>query len=142
VDQRIESDVGGAASDLREGTDLRRRGVPYPAVQVQPVHALLDPLSLVGSAWGGDPLWRFVTSNHHPAIHASPPECERWQGDIAVLVIGELDGVERDRLLSHLDGCPHCRSLREELSETARALATLVRVRPGSSHDHPQSSGY
>jgi len=71
-----------------------------------------------------------MVSNGHSDIHTSPRECERWQGDIAVFVIGALEGVERDRLLTHLDGCPRCESLREELAETALALGAVVPVRP------------
>lgn len=66
-----------------------------------------------------------MVADRHSAIHASSPGCERFRGDIAVFVIGALDGVERGRLLNHLDGCPQCDVLRDELSETARALEAL-----------------
>jgi hypothetical protein len=66
-----------------------------------------------------------MVADGQSVIHTSPPECERFRGDIAVFVIGALDGVERARLLNHLDGCPQCDALRDELSETARALEAL-----------------
>jgi hypothetical protein len=66
-----------------------------------------------------------MVSNARPAIPTSPPECEQFRGDVAVFVIGALEGDERCRLLRHLDSCPHCDSLREELSEIARALEGL-----------------
>jgi hypothetical protein len=72
-------------------------------------------------------------ADDHSTNPTSPPGCERFQGDIAVLVIGTLDGCERSVLLSHLEGCPVCDSLREEISETTRALEAFrpfVRAEP------------
>ena len=74
-----------------------------------------------------------MITDDHSAIPTSPPGCERFRGDIAVLAIGALDDVERGRLLSHLDACPRCDALRDEFLETARALEMLrpfVRAEP------------
>jgi len=71
-----------------------------------------------------------MVADGHSNIQASPPECGRFRGDLAVFVIGALDGVERDRLLGHLDACRQCDALRNELSETARALEAVLPARP------------
>jgi hypothetical protein len=70
-----------------------------------------------------------MVAGGHSAIQASPPECGRFRGDLAVFVIGALDGVERDRLLAHLDACPQCDALRDELSETTQALEAMLPAR-------------
>jgi hypothetical protein len=133
VGERIEAGIGRASSHLRERADLYLRGLRDSTVQVQPDRALLDPLIVVGSARGSRKPGRTMVADGDSAIHTSSPGCERFRGDIAVFVIGALDGVERGRLISHLDACPQCDALRDELSETARALEVLrpvVRAQP------------
>ena len=50
--------------------------------------------------------------------------CERFHGDIAVLVVGGLGGDEEVRLLGHLEGCPRCELLRAELADVFKVLGT------------------
>jgi hypothetical protein len=115
---------------LREGTDLCHRGVCYSPVQVQSDHALLDPLRTVRSAHRSpSPRGNSVALRiDHSKVQMSDPECERFCDDIAVLAVGALDGVEKCRLLRHLDGCLRCEALREDYVETAMALEVVIPV--------------
>ena len=54
------------------------------------------------------------------------PECDAFRDDLASLAIGALTGLDRARVLDHLEGCPHCTAEVEELSATADALTTLI----------------
>ncbi len=54
------------------------------------------------------------------------PECEAFRDDLASLAIGALDGLDRSRVLGHLEGCPHCTVAVEELSAAADVLTTLI----------------
>ena len=64
---------------------------------------------------------------------------EQWQGPIAMYVFGDRPTNEEVGLLAHIDGCPDCRALAEEMSEThavlgyvdARAVAPTASVPPG-----------
>jgi hypothetical protein len=69
-----------------------------------------------------------AASIDHFEFRISPPECERFDDDIAVLAIGALDGVEKCRLLRHLDACARCEALREDYAVTAEALQALIPV--------------
>ena len=59
-----------------------------------------------------------------PTIHH--PECEAFRDDLASLAIGALTGLDRARVLDHLEGCSHCTVEVEELSATADALTALI----------------
>ncbi len=54
------------------------------------------------------------------------PECEAFRDDLASLAIGALDGLDRARVLAHLEDCPQCTVEVEELSATADVLTTLI----------------
>jgi hypothetical protein len=54
------------------------------------------------------------------------PECEAFRDDLASLAIGALTGLDRARVLAHLEVCPHCTAEVEELSATADVLTTLI----------------
>ena len=52
-------------------------------------------------------------------------ECKKHEQDRIAFLFGELEAKERDRFLSHLEGCPHCqRELREirEMTDKADSL--------------------
>ena len=49
--------------------------------------------------------------------------CEQWHGAIAMHVLGDLAQGEEVGLLAHLEGCPECRTLTQELEETCAVLA-------------------
>jgi predicted anti-sigma-YlaC factor YlaD len=59
-----------------------------------------------------------------PTTH--DPGCEAFRDDLASLAIGALTGLDRARVLAHLEECPHCTAEVEELSATADALTTLI----------------
>lgn len=54
------------------------------------------------------------------------PECDALRDDLASLAIGALTGVDRARVLLHLEGCSPCTAELEELSAAADALTSLV----------------
>jgi hypothetical protein len=54
------------------------------------------------------------------------PDCEAFRDDLAALAIGALTGLERARVLAHLEGCPPCTAEVEELAATADVLTTLI----------------
>lgn len=126
--ERIEGAMWRTSLHLREGTDLRHQGVRHPPVQVQPDHALFNPLRAFGSTG------RSVNSGTLPLridrseLETSHPACDRLHDDIAVLAVGAIDGVERSRLLRHLDGCPRCEAFREDYGEVAMTLDALIPV--------------
>jgi len=54
------------------------------------------------------------------------PECDAFRDDLATLATGALTGLDRARVLAHLEECPHCTGEVEELAAAADALYTLV----------------
>ncbi len=54
------------------------------------------------------------------------PECAPFHDDLASLAVGSLTGLDRARVLAHLEQCPRCIAEMEELSATADALTTLI----------------
>ncbi len=54
------------------------------------------------------------------------PGCDAFRDDLAALAIGALTGLERARVLDHLERCAHCTSEVEELSAAADALTNLI----------------
>lgn len=54
------------------------------------------------------------------------PECAAVRDDLASLAIGALTGVDRARVLAHLEGCASCTADVEELAAAADALIALV----------------
>lgn len=133
MDRRIEGDIWRASLHLRQGTDLCHQGVRHTPVQVQPGHALLHPLRAFRSTNRSVNRTMLALRIDHSEFETSHPDCERLQDDIAVLAVGALDGVERCRLLRHLDGCPRCEAFREDYAETAMALEALIPVATESS---------
>ena len=51
--------------------------------------------------------------------------CHEFEGLIALHIEGDLDGTERQRVESHLRGCPGCRSLAEELRESQASFKSM-----------------
>jgi hypothetical protein len=54
------------------------------------------------------------------------PGCEAFRDDLAALAIGALTGLDRSRVLAHLEQCPHCAADVEELVAAADVLTTLI----------------
>jgi hypothetical protein len=59
-----------------------------------------------------------------PSTHG--PECDAFHDDLASLAVGSLTGVDRARVLAHLEECSHCTDEVEELAAAADALCTLI----------------
>jgi hypothetical protein len=59
-----------------------------------------------------------------PTTH--DPECGALHDDLASLATGALTGLDRARVLAHLERCPHCTAEVEELSAAADALNALI----------------
>ena len=59
-----------------------------------------------------------------PTTH--DPECRALGDDLASLALGALTGLDRARVLAHLETCPHCTAEVEELSGAADALVALI----------------
>jgi hypothetical protein len=59
-----------------------------------------------------------------PTTH--DPGCAAFRDDLASLAIGALTGLDRARVLVHLEECAHCTTEVEELSATADALTSVV----------------
>jgi hypothetical protein len=124
----IEVAVWRTATHLPPGTDLRHEWLQNSTVPVQPQCALLDPLTVTRDANDVPPRGSkpSITMEDHPEFPTPSPECEGLHDDLAALALGALDEDEMHRLLDHLDGCPHCTALREDYSDVARALETLI----------------
>ncbi len=56
--------------------------------------------------------------------------CEQVFEQLSALLDGELNAEERAQLQAHLDGCPRCRALLEELRQTDAAMADLRQPPP------------
>jgi hypothetical protein len=63
-----------------------------------------------------------------PTTH--DPECRALGDDLASLALGALTGLDRARVLAHLETCPHCTAEVEELSGAADALTALIPEAP------------
>ncbi|MHC4942773.1 MAG: anti-sigma factor family protein, partial [Planctomycetota bacterium] len=48
------------------------------------------------------------------------PTCAELETDLSAFVDGELDNIDMDKLMSHIDNCVHCQSLIEQLRQMAR----------------------
>jgi hypothetical protein len=122
----IEADIWRASLHLRERTDLCHRGVRHPLVQIQPEYALLYPLRAANQRRlaKSKENW-MVLPTDQSEFQKALPTCERFYGDIAVLAVGALEGLEKCRLLRHIDGCRRCTALREEFAEIVSALDVL-----------------
>jgi anti-sigma factor RsiW len=59
-----------------------------------------------------------------PTTHGA--ECEAFRDDLASLAIGALTGLDRARVLAHLETCPQCTAEVEELSATADVLTSVI----------------
>ncbi len=55
-----------------------------------------------------------------------PPSCARTQETAAEAGLGVLVGLERAKVLAHLEGCASCTRAVEEMAEVSDALLTLV----------------
>ncbi len=56
--------------------------------------------------------------------------CTSFDGDLALYALGRLDGTELALVQRHLERCPGCAALADELVEAAAALALLEGERP------------
>lgn len=56
--------------------------------------------------------------------------CEHYEELLSARLDGELTGEEAARLEAHLETCPHCRKLAEELEEMQNALRDLTETPP------------
>ena len=50
----------------------------------------------------------------------SSPVCSELEKDLSAFVDGELRDIHADRLVKHLDACPHCQELIEQMKTYAR----------------------
>ncbi len=59
--------------------------------------------------------------------------CHRIQKSLAAYQDGELVGKERERIATHLEGCPACRSAYAELEQVWQSLETIpeIQASPG-----------
>jgi len=54
------------------------------------------------------------------------PECVAFSDDVAGLALGTLTGVERAKVVEHVQRCPRCARELEELSMTTDELITVI----------------
>ena len=54
--------------------------------------------------------------------------CRRIQKRLAAYQDGEVGGKERDRISTHLEGCPACRSAYAELEQAWQSLETIPEI--------------
>jgi hypothetical protein len=66
--------------------------------------------------------------------------CRARRGELAVVALGQAEADERTRVLAHVDACPACRELLEELQVAARALP-LAALEHLLADREPQPSG-
>jgi tetratricopeptide (TPR) repeat protein len=48
------------------------------------------------------------------------PTCAELETDLSAFVDGEVENIDMDKLMSHIDDCAHCQSLIEQLRQMAR----------------------